>query len=242
MGLPHLHAAAAVFKFAVWIFLFRQGLRLQLFKRYPLEYVFFVISPLLLALKLGATYSLGVEAASYAWIFFGSNIPFHLLSLLILFRIYYLPSPPRLAWDLPLIATLPLFTWAALAEPMHWGYRVSYVVFFFQAVLGLMATARLWHFKTVKLGSNLGGLLFGLSMPAVVQSINQGLAYVSGTVWSYNAFAIVSELTSVALWGMIAYGMRRYDPPIIERVPKILKPEEAESRLDRLTQALRRWP
>ncbi len=204
---------AATIKTGVWLFLLLQGVRLRLMKRFPLIYLFFVGKFIGFWIKTAALRTLGPDNPQYYWFFYGTNIPLDFLALLILLRIYYLPHEPAVKRDWPLLFVLPAVIALSFGEPMFLGYQIYYVIFFYQTIVGFLAATRLYFSNTVEIRSNLGGLLAGLTTPAALQTINQALIFVSVDFWSYDAFRIVNEWTTVICWCIIAYGMRRYDTP-----------------------------
>lgn len=238
---PLLISTGAV-KTGFWIFLLVRGFRLGLIRRYSFVYVFIACKFAAFWVKTSVVLYLGSRHPSYVWIYYGTNIPLDFAALLILFRIYYLPHGPSFKKDWPLLALLPLFAALSFGEPMYLGHRVAYVTFFFQTSVGFLAATRLFFSGHVRVGANLGWLLYGLTVPAALQAFNQTLNYLGRTFWSYGAFSVVNELTTTISWGMIAYGMRCYDPPRIEAGTVATSKDEAVSRLKRYRQALWRRP
>ncbi|MEE8585464.1 MAG: hypothetical protein V3T83_11490, partial [Acidobacteriota bacterium] len=184
---------------------------------------------------------LGPENPQYYWFYYGINIPLHVLALLILLRIYYLHHPPSLTRDWPILAVPPLFIALSLTEPMFLGHRISYVIFAFLATVGFMTASRNFFSRTWRIGDNLHWLTYGITIPAALQAFNQALNYLGGAIWSYDAFRVVNELTTVISWGMIAHGMRRYDPPRRTEDEPEMDPKEGVSQLKHFAKTLRRW-
>lgn len=230
-----------VFRTAIWAFLFFQGLRLQIIRVYPLAFVYFACQFAVFWVTTAAAITLGPDNPLYYWIYYCSIIPVDLLGLLILLRIYHLPYRPSLRKDWPVIVVLPIFIYLAFAQPFFLGYQVYYVLFLYLTVVGFLAGARLYFCDNVEIGGNLGGLLAGITVPAGLQSVNQTLTYLGAEWWPYDAFWVVNELTTAICWCIIAYGMRRYDPPTALTQAGKIDGDEAARLLKRLNKAFWRW-
>ncbi len=238
---PFLITTGAL-KTAIWSYLLMQGLRLGLIRRYPLAFVFFAGSLVTFWVKTSVVLTLGLESLEYYWVYYGTTLPLGLLALLILLRIYFLPYRPMLRRDWIILAIIPVFIAMSLTEPESAGRRILYVLFFYQTSVGFLAASRLFFSGRVRIGTNLGWLLYGITVPAALQTFNRALNYLGQELWSYDAFSVVNELTTVISWCMIAFGMRCYDPPRREGETAPMEKEEAGRRLDRYRQALWRWP
>ena len=225
-----------------FLFLLVQGVRLGLIRHYPLAYAFLTCKFAAFWIKTVAIASLGVSHPKYVSVYFGTTISVDLFALVILLQLYYLPYPPSLRRDWPLLALFPMFIALSLTEPMHPFYRTSYVIFFYLTSVGALAAARLFFRGRMRIGANLRGLLYGICVPAALQAFNQALRYLGVTIWSYDAFRVVNELTTTISWGIIAYGMRCYDPPRTMEDSSRLDSGEAVRRLQGLRKALRRLP
>lgn len=230
------------FKTGVWLYLLIQGFRLGLVRRYSLTYAFFAGSFAAFWVKTISVLTLGLASLEYYWIYYGTTLPLGLLALLILLWIYYLPFAPSLRRDWILLAVIPLFIAMSLTEPESVGRRILYVLFFYQTSVGFLAASRLFFSGRIKIGANLGWLLYGITIPAALQTLNRALNYLGQELWSYDAFSVVNELTTVISWCMIAYGMRSYDPPYCGEATLPIEKGEAARRLDRFRQSLWRWP
>ncbi len=241
MGLDVILIVTGTFKTGAWIFLLVQGIRLSLIRRYPLAYLFFAGRLAAFWLRAAFVFRLGPDDPRYYWIYYCSNVPLDLLALLILLRIYYLPHRPALNRDWPLLAAAPVFAVLSLAEPMFWGYRISYVLFSCQTIVGFLAISRCAFSKDLRIGANLDWLAYGITVPATLQTIYQTLAYLGAGWWPYDVFRVVSELTTAVSWGIIAFGMRSYDPPRFAGGVGFRDPQDAIIRLKRSTRALWKW-
>ncbi len=230
------------FKTAIWIYLLIQGFRLGLIHRFPVVYAFIAGSFFTFWVKTSVVLTLGDGSAEYYWVYYGTTIPLRLLALLILLWIYYLPYRPRLKRDWILLAVIPIFIAMSFTEPMSVGHRVFYVLVFYQTSVGFLAASRLFSSGRIKIGANLGWLLYGITIPAALQTFNRALNYLGQELWSYDAFSVVNELTTVISWCMIVYGMRSYDPPRSEEETPLMNKDEAINRLKRYRQTLWRWP
>ncbi len=243
MDLSFLKPLATSFMVGCWIFLAHRAVKCELAARYPLAYAYFALFAAAYIVQSAAAALLGDDSAAYSRLHYASSAPVLILAAIILLRIYYLPKPPSFKRDWPLIAALPIFIAASLTEAASFGYRALYVAFYFLFILAFLAASRLHFFKTVHLGQNLGGLLFGISLPACLQAFNRSLALLGGaTWWTYETFWVAHELTNAISWGMIAHGMSRYDPPKVAKDAAILDSKAAKRLLDRLTKSLWRWP
>ena len=243
MDISLLKLLATSFMVGCWIFLFQRAVTLGLAVRYPLAYTYFALFALAYTVQSAGAAFLGDDSAAYSRLFYAAGVPVLILSAIILLRIYFLPKPPAFKRDWPLLAVLPVFIAASMTELAPFAYRALYVGFYVLFMVGFLAASRLHYFKTVRLGQNLGGLLFGISLPACLRAFNRSLALLGGASWwTYETFLVANELTNAISWGMIAHGMSRYDPPRVVKEAAILDPKEAKDQLDRLTKALWRWP
>lgn len=223
-----------------WLFLFAKAFTERMAARYPLVYVYFAVAAVVHAVTVIAAYQLGTGHPAYVWIYILTNLPLYLLAIALLLRIYYLPRPPSWRRDWPLVALLPPFAAASLTEPVHLGYRILYVGFLYQFTLAFLAAWRLKYYKNWELGSNQRGLLYGLLTPAALQALNLIANLVGTAWWPYEDFAVALVLTSAISWGIIAHGMRRYDPPRPEKEPEVVDDAEGHRRINRAIQAIRR--
>ncbi len=239
MEISLLNLLTTSFMVGCWIFLLQRAVTLGLAVRYPLPYTYFALFAVAYIVQSAGAGFLGDDSAVYSRLFYATLFPVLILAAIILLRIYFLPKPPAFKRDWPLLAVLPIFIAASMTEPAPSGYRALYVGFYVLFSVGFLAASRLHYFKTVRLGQNLGGLLFGISLPACLQAFNRSLAFLGGASWwTYETFLVAHELTNAISWGMIAHGMSRYDPPRVVRDAAILDSEEAKDQLDRLTKAL----
>jgi len=242
MGIDAVLLVTGGFKTGAWVYLLVQGARLGLMRHYPRVYVFVACQLVGFWVRTGAVISLGADNPQYLWIYYGTIIPTELLALFILLWIYFLPFHPSIKRDWLLLAVLPVFAAMSITQPMHPFYRVSYVISFYLASVGGLAAWRLFSFRTLTLGANLRGLFYGIYIPAGLQAFNEALKYLGQEIWSYDAFRVVNELTTAISWGIIAFGMRRYDPLRVDEGGEALSQEEAVSRLKRLRKEIWRWP
>lgn len=242
MRIDSLLLVTGAFRTIVWVFLLVQGVRLRLIRHYTPAYLYFACQFVVFWGTTAAVATLGVRSPRYVWIYYGTVIPTDFLGLLIVLWFYFLPYKASIRRDWILSALLPLFASMSLSEPMHPLHRVSYVIYFYLATVGLLAAWRLYSFRKLTLGANLRGLFYGIYIPAGMQALNQALNYLGREIWTYDAFRVVNELTTAISWGIIAFGMRRYDPPTLDKRGDTLGREEAVSVLKGLRKELRRWP
>lgn len=229
--------AAYVLHFCAWSFIIVQGIRLRLYRVYPLVAVFVLASPLAVIARLSSGIMWGLASTAYRQVFFLSAIVHSALAVATLLWIYALPSPLRLRRDWHLaLAPILLIAVEASGEPADIGFRYLNVALFYQVYVGMAAMLRLASDTEFVLGRNLGGALTALLFPAFVQSLNQA-AYISGLeFWPYDAFSFVITSSSIVSWLILAWGMRCYDPP--GRLERESNPRIARADMLRLIKAL----
>lgn len=199
-------------KILAWISLLYFSLRLRLIQRYPLVFVYILVT---MACSLAMPIAKDrLEPLSYAYVYVGRTLLTTFLAGVVLLWIYRVIGPYRWRDGWRLIVISGLIGLLMLSESSHvWApWRAVNVASGILAYLGLETLIRARRARIVTLGWNLTVVLMALTIPAAFYAL-VAVGYSIGLGISYEGVSLWMKVIGAAFWVLLAAGMTEYSPP-----------------------------
>ena len=210
----------------------------QLHRKYPLATFYIAVAATVYLTRTLSAYTIGT-GFPYNYIYFWSSVPEHALALAVLLQAYL--QPRRLQFrDVHLALALPAAIAVEAIAPWdsHIIFRALNVIYLYQTYLGIVTIARLFT-HGVTIGRSTAAIVAALIVPAAFRSMINVLYLHDPQIWTYTFTNIGLELSDVASWIILAYGLRKPDDPAVEAAQS-MDPVESRTRMIALIRQLRR--
>ncbi len=227
-----------IVRLAAWIFLAVRIVRHEWYREYSLASLYIIFAAVTYLTRIVAAHLLGTSYP-YGHIYFWASIPAHALALAALLQAYL--RPRRLQFrDLHLALALPAAIAVEALAPWdsHIIFRALNVIYLYQTYLGIVTIARLFT-HGVTIGRSTAAVVAALIVPAAFRSMINVLYLHDPQIWTYTFTNIGLELSDVASWIILAYGLRKPDDPAVE-TGQPMDPVESRTRMIALIRELRR--
>lgn len=206
-----IYYASSACLFSIWLYMGVHGFKSGRVRDYPAFYAFASATAVCLLIKMTAAYVIG-NHPPYDTIHFLSELPAHGMLLFLLWTIYRIAGG---SWKgLWIVLVLPLYY---LAESLALGnalyYRLTNSLLCLEFSLGAAAYLQLLRNPRLCLGRNYGGILAGIFLPVLFSWINHVAYLFKATWWPFDIFSAAKEPVYIACWVLMAWAVRRYDPP-----------------------------
>ncbi len=218
MEFAQVHYAGWLIKLCAWGWLFYQGRRNQIIRKYELVFAYAAVAALFSTLLLGVGSIVGLASPVYAHLYFWAEISGLVFTISILLKLYWLFDEVRWDRDWHLLLVPVLLCAIELLQPRDaWVYfRLIYCVYSIAIYFGLCALVRRIFSQRVILGWNMSLVLLAFTVPGVFHALAFATFLHEG-----NAFAIQvwNQATAISSWVILAVGMTEYSPPrLVEEV------------------------